>query len=109
MIEKFIEEKTLAFPDIEKPYILRTDASGFAISAILSQINDNDEEKIIICVSRSLKGPELNYFITEKEMLAIVWALQKLYTYLLGAKITVITDHKAITFLINVDLQIIEL
>ena len=31
-------------------------------------------------------------------MLAIVWALQKLYTYLLGAKITVITDHKAITF-----------
>ena len=31
-------------------------------------------------------------------MLAIVWALQKLYAYLLGAKITIITGHKAITF-----------
>ena len=98
LIKKFIEEKTLAFPDKNKPYILRTDASGFAISAILSQIDENDEEKIIIRVSRTLKGPELNYFITEKEMLAIVWALNKLYTYLLGTKITVITDHKAITF-----------
>lgn len=98
LIDKFIEEKTLAFPDMNKPYILRTDASGFAISAILSQLDDNGDEKIIVCISRTLKGPELNYFITEKEMLAIVWSLQKLYTYLLGAKTTVITDHKAITF-----------
>ena len=98
LIGTFIEVKTLAFPDVNKPYILRTDASDFAISAILSQLDDNNEEKIIICVSRTLKGPELNYFITEKEMLAIVWALNKLYTYLLGAKVRVITDHKAITF-----------
>ena len=98
LINKFIELKTLAFPDPMKPYILRTDESGFAISAILSQMDENNEEKIIISVSRSLKGPELNYFITEKEMLAIVWALQELYTYLMGSKVTVFTDHKAITF-----------
>ena len=61
-------------------------------------MDDFGEEKIIICVSRTLKGPELNYFITEKEMLAIVWALNKLQTYLLGAKVRIITDHKAITF-----------
>ena len=98
LIEKFIEVKTLAFPDFTKPYILRTDASGYAISAILSQLDDQGEEKIILCISRILKGSELNYFITEKEMLAIVWALEKLYTYLMGAKVIIYTDHKAITF-----------
>ena len=96
--EIFIEEKILAFPDLKKPYILRTDASGFAISAILSQLDDNNKEKIVLCISRTLKGPQLNYYMTEKEMLAIVWALRKLLTYLLGAKICVITDHKAIIF-----------
>ena len=89
----------LAYPDQEKPYILSTDASGYAISAILSQKNENGEEKILLCVSRTLKGPELNYFITEKELLAIIWALKKLQTYLLGAKIICYTDHKAIIFL----------
>ena len=97
-IEKFVKEMTLAYPNLNKPYILSTDASGYAISAILSQLDDDGVEKIILCASRILKGPELNYFITEKEMLAIVWALRKFSAYLLGSSVKVRTDHKAITF-----------
>ena len=49
--------------------------------------------------SRTLKGPELSYFTTKKELLAIVWALQKFRTYLQGAHIINRTDHMALTFL----------
>ena len=95
--QSFVDKMTLAYSNPDKEYILNTDSSGFAISGILSQKDDNGVEKVILCVSRTLKAAELNYFITEKEMLAVVWCLQKLKTYLLGAKIKVYTDHQAIT------------
>ena len=65
----------------------------------MSQEDENGVEKVITCVSRTLKAAELNYFITEKEMLAVVWSLQKLRTYVYGVDIRVLTDHKTITFL----------
>lgn len=49
--------------------------------------------------TRKLKGAEINCFTTEKELLPIVWALQKFRTYLAGAKIMNKTDHMATTFL----------
>lgn len=88
----------LAYPNVDKNYFLTTDASNFAISAILSQLDEKDEEKIVTCISRTLKAAELNYFTTEKEMLAIVWALKKLRVYLLGAQTVIRTDHQSITF-----------
>ena len=61
-------------------------------------MDDEGVNKIILCLSRTLKAAELNYFITEKEMLAVVWALKKLRMYLLGAHTIVRTDHQAIKF-----------
>lgn len=49
--------------------------------------------------SRNLEGPEFAYITTEKELLATVWALQKLRTCLHGAEIINRTDHLALTFL----------
>ena len=48
----FLKEMILAYPDVKKPYLLTTDASNYAISAILSQIDDFGVERIIICISR---------------------------------------------------------
>lgn len=98
IIELFLKDMILAYPDVKKPYFLTTDASNFALSAILSQVDDFGVERVILCISRTLKSAELNYFITEKEMLSIVWALKKLRVYLLGAEVNVRTDHKCITF-----------
>lgn len=50
-------------------------------------------------ISRTLKGAEVGYFTTEKELLAIIWALEKLSTYLKRAKILIRTDHQALTFI----------
>ena len=95
----FCESTILHFPDPKRAYYLETDASYYALDAILYQINDQKEKEIIILASRTLKGPELSYFTTEKELLVIVWALQKFRTYLQGAHIINRTDHMALTFL----------
>ena len=52
-------------------------------------------------VSRTLKGAELTYFTTEKELLAILHSLSKFRSYILGAKLTIITDNKALVFLLK--------
>ena len=67
---------------------------------MLSQLNNEGDEEVVIFISRTLKGSEIYYFTTEKEMLAVVWALNKLDTYLRGAVgITIRTDHEAVIFL----------
>ena len=90
---------TLYFPDPKKPYYLETDASNYTLGAILYQKNDKQEKEIITLAIRTLKGPEISYFTTEKELLAIMRAQQKFRTYLQGAQIINRTDHMALTFL----------
>lgn len=97
--ELFCESVVLEPPDIHKPYVLTTDASDYALGATLSQLDENCEAGVIAFASRTLKGAEVGYKTTEKELLAIVWALNKFQSYLKGAKIKVITDHRALIFL----------
>lgn len=95
----FSKEVCLAYPNPELPYILRTDASDFAISGALSQLDKDHNEKVVTFVSRTLKGPELNMFTTEKELKAVVWSLEKLNSYIRASKIYLKMDHKALLFL----------
>ena len=97
--EKFCSNFILHYPDRHRPFHLQTDVSDFALGAVLYQINSRNEHEVLQFASRTSKGAELAYFTTEKELLAIVWSLQKFRSYLLGAIIYVITDHAALTFL----------
>ena len=94
----FCESVILYFPDAKKEYYLETDASNYELGAVLYQRNEKQEKEVITLASRTLKDPELSYFTTEKELLAIVWALQKFRTYLQGARIINRTDM-TLTFL----------
>lgn len=88
----------LSFPDFGAPFNLTTDASNTAIGAVLSQ-GEFGKDKPIAYISRSLNKTEENYATNEKEMLAIVWALDNLRSYLYGAKkIRIYTDHQPLTF-----------
>ncbi|XP_023288921.1 uncharacterized protein LOC111674083 [Orussus abietinus] len=97
--DSFCKEVTLQFPKKDRPFYLQTDASDYALGAVLYQLNDEGQQEPIHFASRTLKGPELAYFTTEKELLGIVWALKKFRSYLFGSKVIIVTDHQALTFL----------
>jgi transposase InsO family protein len=90
----------LRTPNWSKPFTLTTDASNIGLGAILSQNSDGLELPINF-LSRCLKGPELNYSATEREALAVVWGVTSCRYYLFGAPFQVITDHKALLWLMT--------
>jgi hypothetical protein len=62
------------------------DASDYAVGAVLGQTKDRKHHAISYA-SKTLSGPQLNYATTEKELLAVVFAIDKFRSYLVGAKL----------------------
>jgi transposase InsO family protein len=94
-------ESVLAHPRFDQPFILSTDASDYAISAILSQLQ-NGKERPISFASRMLNAAERNYSTTQKELLAVVFGTQIHRCFLYGRKFKIVTDHAALKWLITV-------
>ncbi|GFW11146.1 retrovirus-related Pol polyprotein from transposon 297 [Trichonephila clavipes] len=69
------KEPVLKFPDFKKPFDLFTDASSVGVGAVLNQ-----EQRPVVFASRTLSAAERNYTVTERECLAVVWALNKFST-----------------------------
>lgn len=89
----------LIYPDWEKGnFNLTTDASQFAIGAVLSQGTIPTDQPIAYA-SRTLNKAEINYSVIQKELLAIIWAVKYFRPYLYGRKFNIITDHRPLTFL----------
>ncbi len=90
----------LLHPDPQKPFIVECDASNYAIGSILSQKDENGKLHPVAYYSRSLNNAEINYSITEKELLAIKSAFSTWRHLLLGAKykVTVYTDHRNLIY-----------
>src|SRR5947209_13566917 len=88
----------LLIADPEKPFTVTTDASDYAIGAVLSQDQGKGDQPIAY-ESRKLSIHELNYAIHEKELLAIIHALCLWRTYLEGRHFTVITDHASLEYI----------
>jgi len=88
----------LAMPNDSDDIILDTDACDRSIGAILHQIQ-NGTERVIAYASRSLDRRELNYCVTRKELLAIVYSVKYFRQYLLGRSFKIRTDHAALKWL----------
>nr|GEV73846.1 reverse transcriptase domain-containing protein [Tanacetum cinerariifolium] len=78
--KKLTEAPILVVPDWNLPFELMCDASDFAIGAVLAQIH---------------------YTTTEKEMLSVVYAFEKVRPYLVLSKSIVYTDHSALKYLLT--------
>ncbi|CDJ60374.1 OSJNBa0042F21.10 protein, related, partial [Eimeria maxima] len=91
---KLTDYVTLQIPDTTKPFDLYTDASGFALGAILEQ-----EGKPFGFLSQTMNAAQQKYSIYDQELLALVTALDKWSHLLRAAKVTAYTDHQALTHL----------
>ncbi|CAN6711609.1 unnamed protein product [Malus baccata var. baccata] len=85
-------------PDWSLPFELMCDASDYAIGAVLGQ-RRNKQPHVIHYASRTLNDAQLNYSTTEKELFAVVFALDKFRSYLLGIKLIVYSDHTTLKYL----------
>ncbi|CAN6583803.1 unnamed protein product [Malus baccata var. baccata] len=85
-------------PDWSIPFELMCDASDYALRTVLGQ-RKNKLPHVIYYASRTLNDAQLNYSTTEKELLAVVFALDKFRSYLIGTKVIVFTDHASLKYL----------
>ena len=76
------------------------DASDYVVGAVLGQTKDKKHHAIAYA-SKTLTGPQLNYAITKKELPAIVFAINKFRSCLVGAKVIVYTNHVALKCLLT--------
>ena len=93
----------VSFPNWLLPFHVATDASNVGIGVVLYQLPEgeaNPHKINYICfVARSLQERERKYSATQKELLAIVFALTKLHYYLWQSPFTLYTDHRALTYI----------
>ncbi len=85
----------------DRDFILRTDASAYAIGACLSQLDDQGVEYPVAFVSAKLNETQRRRPIIENEAFALLYALQKLDVYIYLSKIRVFMDHNPLHYIIN--------
>jgi hypothetical protein len=98
---KLTYQPILQYPDFSREFILTTDASNQGLGAVLSQ-GDIGKDLPVAYASRNLNKAEKNYSTSEKELLAIVWGVKHFRPYLYGRKFKIATDHKPLTWILNV-------
>ena len=87
-------------PNWSLPFELMCDASDYAVGAVLGQREDG-KPYVVYYASKTLNDAQKNYTTTEKELLVVVFALDKFRNYLLGTSIVIFTDHSALKYLLN--------
>lgn len=93
-----IQAPDLSSPDYSLSFVVQTDASSYGLGAVISQLDPNSE-RVICYISRSLSKVGRNYSTTERECLAVLFAVEKLKPYFEVGKITVATDHHFLLWL----------
>ena len=87
-------------PDWQFPFEVMCDASDLAVGAVLGQRAEG-KLYVVYYASKTLNEAQRNYTTTEKELLAVVYALDKFRAYLIGAEIIIFTDHSALKYLLT--------
>ena len=101
--DAFTSSPVLIMPNPDKPYRVEVDASDYATGGILSQTGDDNQWHPVAYISKSLSEPQRNYDIHDKELLAIIRALEAWRQYLEGSAhpVDVLTDHKNLEYFTN--------
>ncbi len=92
-------EPILALPEPDRPYVVHTDFSHHAVSAILEQQKSDGKYHVIAYASRTCSVAEAKLGPTDGELLAILYAVEKFHGYIGGMKFLLVTDHSALQYL----------
>jgi hypothetical protein len=87
-------------PDWSVPFEIMCDAFDYALGVVLRQ-HIGKLHHVIYYTSKTLNDAQINYSTTENEFLAVVFALDKFRSYLLGSKVVVDSDHTALKYLFS--------
>lgn len=96
---KMAEKEYLGFFKVGDQTQVMADASPVGLGAILMQKDQEGSSRVIAYASRTLNKWERKFYQTEREALALVWAVEKFHLYLFGHKFELLTDCKALEFL----------
>ena len=95
--DAIVASPVLVLPDPNLPYVIHTDASGYATGAVLSQDQGQGLQPIAF-LSKKMVDAETRYPVHEQELLAIIHALKSWRHYLMGSKFKVCTDHHSLQY-----------
>ena len=87
------------FIDFNKPIVLSCDASAVGLGGILYNLDEQGHHRVVAYGSKTLKGPELNWTVTEKELYSIFFFVRKFKHFLGGRKFMVQSDHNALKYI----------
>ena len=87
-------------PNWSLPFHISFDASNLAIGTALGR-EENKQSYVIYYISKNFSSTELNYTVTEKEFLAVIFAINKFRHYITGYEVFLHIDHSVIKYLMN--------
>ena len=87
-------------PNWQLPFEVMYDASDVAVGAVLGQRAEG-KPYVVYYASKTLNEAQRNYTTIEKELLAVVYALDKIRAYLIGADIIIFTYRSALKYLVT--------
>jgi len=100
----------VSVPRIGGLFILRTDASNFAVSGCLYQMQDDNianvdvagnGEKPISFFSKKLSSTQCTWSVIEREAYAVIASLNKFFNVVYGSQLVIFSDHNPLSFLID--------
>jgi len=97
---KLVSAPVITTPEWGLEFELMCDASDYAVGVMQGQRKGRIFHTIYYA-SKVLNDAQINYATTEKKLLAIVYALEKFQSYLVGSKIVIYTDHAAIKYFLR--------
>ena len=87
-------------PNWQLPFEVMCDASDRAFGAVLRQRAEG-KSYVVYYASKTLNEAQRNYTTTEKELLEMVYALDKFHAYLIGSDIVLFKAHSALKYLLT--------
>ena len=87
-------------PDAPPIWVI-TDACAGGAAGYIAQGDEWDKAAVVLYWSGRFNDAQVNYTVTDQEMLGVIETIKRFESYLLGTKFTVLTDHKSSTYLLT--------